>query len=416
MFSADSWREIFATMRRNRLRTFMTAFGVFWGILVLIVMLAFGSALQTGVASTVRGFGSNQIYIWGGRSSLPYKGMRPGKRTRFQIEDAAAIQNVEGVALVAPRISLGGYRSDSNVSHAGKTGAFKVMGDFPAWSMIQPFEYYEGRFVNELDIRDSRKVAVIGEQVYDMLFEQGESAIGKTILIQNVYFQVVGRVHSSRTGDSADEDAATVYIPFTTFQLAFNQGNRVAWFAITAEEGYGPAEVDTAVQVMLRARKMLHPQDTQALNGHNAAEGAEKLRKLFGGIRFFMWFVGLATLFAGMLGVSNIMIIVVRERTREIGIRKALGATPWSIIAQVMQESVTLTLLAGYTGLVAAVGLAEAFASVVESSEMPLGRPDVDFSVAITATIILVVAGAIAGFVPARRAAAVQPIQALRAE
>lgn len=416
MFHFDNWKEIFATMRRNRLRTFMTAFGVFWGILVLIIMLAFGSALQTGIASTVRGFGSNQIYIWGGRSTLPYHGMRPGRRTTYEIEDAAAIQEVEGVALVAPRISLGGYRSANNVSHAGKTGAFKVIGDFPEWGIIQPFEIYEGRFVNQLDIDGNRKVAVIGEQVYDMLFEKGESAIGKSILIQNVYFQVVGRVHSSRRGDSADEDAATVYIPFSTFQLAFNQGNRVGWFAITAEEGYGPEEVDTDVRVMLRARKMLHPNDTQGIHGYNAAEGAAKVRKLFGGIRFFMWFVGLATLFAGMLGVSNIMIIVVRERTREIGIRKALGATPWSIISQVMHESITLTLLAGYTGLVAAVGLSEFFAGVVEGSDMPLGRPEIDFSVAITATMILVVAGAIAGFIPARRAAAVHPVHALRAE
>ncbi len=416
MFSVDGWREILSTMRRNRLRTFMTAFGVFWGILVLIVMLAFGSALQSGIASTVRGYGSNQIYIWGGRSSLPYHGMRPGRRTTYDIEDRAAIQNVEGVALVGPRISLGGYRSANNVSHAGKTGAFKVMGDFPAWGMIQPFSYYEGRFINELDIRDGRKVAVIGEQVYDMLFEKGESAIGKTILIQNVYFQVVGRVHSSRRGGSADEDAATVYIPFSTFQLAFNQGNRVGWFAITAQEGYGPEEVDTRVRSMLKARKRLHPQDTQAIQGYNAAEGADKMRKLFGGIRFFMWFVGLATLFAGMLGVSNIMIIVVRERTREIGIRKALGATPWSIITQVMQESITLTLLAGYTGLVSAVALTELFAGVVARSDMPLGTPDVDFSVAMAATLILVVAGAVAGFVPARRAATVQPVYALRAE
>jgi putative ABC transport system permease protein len=416
LIDIDKWQEIFATMRRNRLRTFMTAFGVFWGILILIIMLAFGVSLETGIASSVRGYGSNQIYIWGGRSSLPYHGMRPGRRTTYDIDDAPAIQAVEGVALVAPRISLGGHRGSNNVTHAGKTGPFKVVGDHPSWGMIQPFEFYEGRFINALDIKESRKVAVIGEQVYDTLFEKGESAIGQTLLIQNVHFTVVGRVHSSRGGGAADEDATTIYIPFTTFQRAFNQGNRVGWFAVTAQDGFSPDEVDEKVRAMLRARKMVHPDDTQAIHGYNAAEGAAKLEKLFGGIRLFMWFVGLATLFAGMLGVSNIMIIVVRERTREIGIRKALGATPWSIVAHVMHESITLTLLAGYTGLVSAVALTEFLAGMLEGSELPLGRPEVDFSVAITATMILVVAGAFAGFFPARHAAAVQPVHALRAE
>lgn len=412
----DKWQEIFATMRRNRLRTFMTAFGVFWGILLLIVMLAFGVALQTGIASSVRGYGSTQIYIWGGRSSLPYHGMRPGRRTTYNIEDAPAVQAVDGVALVAPRISLGGHRGSNNVTHAGKTGAFKVIGDHPAWGMIQPFEFYEGRFINQLDIEDNRKVAVIGDQIYDMLFEKGEPAVGKTILIQNVHFRVVGRVHSSRRGGAADEDAATVYIPFSTFQRAFNKGNRVGWFAITAQDGYSPNEVDLNVRAMLRTRKMVHPQDSQAIQGYNAAEGAAKVEKLFGGIRIFMWFVGLATLFAGMLGVSNIMVIVVRERTREIGIRKALGATPWSIVAHVMHESIVLTLLAGYTGLVSAVALSEFLGGMLERSDLPLGRPEVDFSVAIAATVILVIAGAFAGFIPARHAAAIQPVHALRAE
>jgi putative ABC transport system permease protein len=412
----DKWQEIFATMRRNRLRTFMTAFGVFWGILILIVMLAFGVSLQSGIASSVRGYGSNQIYIWGGKSTLPYHGMRPGRRTTYDIDDVPPIQAVEGVALVAPRISLGGHRGANNVSRAGKTGVFKVVGDRPAWGMIQPFEFYEGRFVNQLDLKESRKVAIIGELVYEQLFEKGESAIGKTLNIQNVNFTVVGRVHSSRRGGSADEDAATVYIPFSTFQRAFNKGNRVGWFAITAQDGYSPDEVDKNVRAMLRTRKMLHPEDTQGIRGYNAAEGADKMEKLFGGIRLFMWFVGLATLFAGMLGVSNIMIIVVRERTREIGIRKALGATPWSIVGHVMHESITLTLLAGYTGLVSAVALTEFIAGMLEGTELPLGRPEVDFSVAITATIILVAAGALAGFLPARHAAAVQPVHALRAE
>ncbi len=415
IFDGDTWGEIFATMGRNRLRTFMTAFGVFWGILTLILLLAFGSAFQSGLKETVRGFGSKQIYVWGGRTTRPHHGMRPGRRISFDTEDIAPIQAATGVDLVAPRISLGGYRGSNNVSRGSKTGPFKVLGDYPAWGMIQPFEYYEGRFVNAIDIAEERKVAIIGEQVYSMLFEPGEPAVGKTILIQGVYFEVVGRVHSTRSGGSADEDAATVYIPFTTFQKAFNKGNRVGWFAITAKEGYSPQEVDDNVRAILGARKQVHPDDSQGIRGFNAAEKASKVESLFGGIRIFMWFVGLATLFAGMLGVSNIMIIVVKERTKEIGIRRALGAPPWAIVAHIMQESIALTLLAGYTGLVSAVALSEFLGNLVEGSGMPLGRPEIDFSTALIATSILIVAGAIAGFIPARQAVAIHPVEALRA-
>lgn len=415
IFDRDTWQEIFATMRRNRLRTFMTAFGVFWGILTLIILLAFGSAFEAGIADTVRGFGTKQIYIWGGRTSLPYNGMRPGRHTAYYDTDIPAVKEVEGVDLVAPRVSLGGYRSANNVTHEGKTGAFKVLGDFPSWGMIQPFEFYEGRFVNAIDIAEKRKVAVIGEQVYTMLFAPGESAIGKTILIQGVYFEVVGRVHSTRTGGSADEDAATIYIPFTTFQRAFSMGGRVRWFALTAKDGYSPQEVEENVRAMLKRRKQIHPDDSQAIGGFNAADKASKVDALFGGIRIFMWFVGLATLFAGMLGVSNIMIIVVKERTREIGIRRALGAPPRAIVGQIMQESITLTLLAGYSGLVAAVALSEFIGNRLEGTDIPLGRPEVDFGTAIAATLILVAAGAIAGFIPARQAIAIHPVEALRA-
>lgn len=413
----DRWQEIFATMYRNRLRTFMTAFGVFWGILILIILLAFGVAFEKGVAENVQGFGTNQIYIWGGRTSLPYRGMKPGRRIQYFVDDIPSVRQAEGVALVAPRNSLGGHRGSNNVTRNSKSGPFKVVGDFPEWAIIQPFEYYEGRFINQLDIDANRKVAVIGDAVYEMLYEKGESVIGSTILIQNVYFQVVGRVRSTRSGDSADEDASTVFVPFTTFQKAFHQGNRVGWFALTARDGASPEEVEKNVQVALRERKQIAPDDSQAIGGYNAAEGAKKIDSLFGGIRLFMWIVGLATLFAGMLGVSNIMLIVVRERTKEIGIRRALGAPPWSIISQVMQESVTLTLLAGYTGLVTAVALSEFIGNLLErSDDIPLGRPEIDFSVAIASTLILIVAGAIAGFIPARQAAAISPVEALRAD
>ena len=412
----DALGEIFSTLSRNKLRTALTAFGVFWGVLMLVILLGFGNGLEAGVTENMRGWGANAVFLWARRTSIPYQGMQPGREIRYDLADYAALVELPNAGVVAPRLQLGGWREGNNVSRGGETGNFGVMGDYPEILEIMPMLITEGRFLNPLDLSQRRKVAVIGEEVYKVLYQPGEPIAGTHIKVQGVYFQVVGRFRSRAEGERADRDAQMIYVPFSTFQQAFNAGDEVGWFSVGAAPGGSAVELERDVRALLSARHKIHPDDKNAIGSWNSAEDAQKIEVLFGGIRLFMWFVGIATLLAGAIGVSNIMLIAVKERTKEIGIRKALGATPRSIVSMIVQESVLLTSIAGYLGLVAGVGLLELVAFGVGDGKGPLGRPTVAFEVAIVAVLVLIVAGALAGLMPAWQAAKIQPVEALRAE
>lgn len=417
MFDWDKWQEIIATARKNRLRTFLTVFGVFWGMFMLVTMLGFGSGLENGISKNMRGFATNAVYVWGRRPSIPYKGMPPGRRLQYTNEDGEAIaRQVRGIRHLAPRNQLGGHRDSNNVSRNGKTGNFQIMGDYPQFQFVQSMRFDRGRFINDIDVRDRRKVAVIGKGVYDVLFAPGEDPIGSYVKAQGVYFQVIGVFRPRSTGGDADRATNTIHIPFSTFQQTFNYGNKVGWFAITGEDHVSGIALERDVRTVLKARHRVHPDDDNAIGSFNAQEEFEKVKTLFGGIQMFIWFVGIMTLFAGVVGVSNIMLIVVKERTKEIGIRKALGATPWSITSLIMQESIVLTSLAGYVGLVASVVALEVVAAVAGPDNDILANPEVDVSVALIGAAVLVVSGALAGIIPARHAVGINPVEALRAE
>jgi len=417
MFDLDTWQEIVLTARRNKLRTAMTAAGVFWGMFMLMVMLGFGEGLEVGTRRTMGDFSTNAVYIWGQRTSMPYKGLQPGRNIDYDNDDYRAIvAEVDGIEHVAARNQLGGYSNGNNVSHAAKTGNFSVMGDQPAYRHIQPMVFDTGRFVNALDLRDRRKVAVIGSQVYDVLFERGADPISDHIKINGVYFQVIGVFHSAMPGETGDRQASTIHIPMTTFQQVFNQGNRIGWFAITGTPDISGIALEQNVRQVLARRHAIHPEDRHAIGSNNSEKEFKKITNLFWGIRIFVWFVGIATLATGLVGVTNILLIVVRERTKEIGLRRALGATPASVISLVILEAVVLTSLAGYMGLVSGVGLLEVAAVVIGPDNEFLGQPKVDLSIAIMAALILVIGGALAGLLPAQRAVSIKTVDALRAD
>jgi len=413
---SDRWREVLATLQRNKLRGFLTACGVFWGIFMLITMLGFGDGLDRGVHKSMLGFATNSVYVWSHRTTLPWKGLRPGRHVDFDLDDVSALRRLPGVADVAPRLQAGGFNSGANVVRGAKTGNFNLVGDTPAFRRITTWAFESGRFLNELDLRERRKVAVIGQGVTDVMFARGEDPVGQELNIRGMRFTVIGVFHSTQPGRGADRDNNSIVLPLSTLQQVYGMGTRVGWFALLADPGVDLEGLEKRVRTTLHARHDVHPDDVQALGSFNAARELKKVTTLFLGIKLFTWFVGLMTLMAGVLGVSNIMLIVVKERTREIGIRRAIGATPASIVTMVLQESTFLTALAGYAGVVASVGLLELLGRVLGKGGGPMAAPGIDIKTALVATAVLTVAGAAAGIIPARHAAAIRPVEALRTE
>ena len=419
LFDLDHWQEIRSALAANKLRTALTAFGVFWGILLLVLLLGSGRGLENGVLKGFENGATNSFFLWTQRTGKPYKGLASGRRVQLTNEDVQAIrQQVPEAEIVAPRNQLGGFRGGNNVRRGEKTGGFSVMGDQPEILRIRSLEIVDGRFLNPIDLDERRKVAVIGKRVRDLLFAPTENPIGESVEIQGVYFKVVGTFKITQAGPEAEQEEQTVYVPFTTFQSAFNFGNRVGWMAITSKEGVRVSAVETRVLELLKQRHKVAPDDERAFGHFNLEEEYTKIQGLFGGISTLMWMVGVGTLLAGAIGVSNIMLIIVRERTKEIGIRRAIGARPRSIVVQILLESTILTSIAGNAGLVAGVLLLEGVSRAMPKSDGPsmFVQPGVEFGVAVQALLILCLAGLAAGMIPAQRAIAVQPVVALRSE
>src|SRR5690606_16313398 len=386
----------------------LTALGVFWGIFVLIVMLGIGRGLEEGSRRNLGLMETRAVFVWGDRTSLPYRGLSPGRWLRFENADIEALRSVPGVEHVAPRLRLGGWRDGASVAAGQRSSYFPVLGDVPELLAVEPLTVLRGRFINAPDVRGARKVAVIGDQARSILFGD-ENPLGRTIQIRGVHFQVVGEVGSDRGGEQAERVRSSVFVPFSTFQRTFDHRNRVGWFALTARADAPADAVEATVRRVLAERHRVHPDDTQGIGSWNAAAQYGKIQGLFGAIRAFVWFVGTLTLLAGVLGVSNILLITVKERTREFGVRKALGATPAMVVSMVIREALALTALSGYLGLVAGVLVLELIGMATERLEnAPIHRPEIDLGAALVATLVLVVAGPVAGGVPARHAARIR--------
>jgi len=411
----DSWLELGAVLRRNPLRTTLTALGVFWGLLMLILLLGFGEGLEDVAMQNFARRASNSVFLWGGRTSLPHKGQRPGRWVGLRDGDVPALAEVAGVEAVSPRSQLGGWRDGNLVVHGAKTGSYNVMGDVPSVFDVLTDELVSGRVLNPYDLDEQRKVAIIGQQVQRELFGR-EDPIGELIRVQGVYFTVVGVVRSTRADDRGDRDNSSVHVPLTTFQKAYNQGDRLGWIALTVADSASSVDVEAEAKRVLRDRHGVHPDDVNAIGGHNAQEEIERIENLFGGIRLFIWLVGAATLATGVVGVSNIMLVVVRERTKELGLRRAVGATPWSVMGLILREAVFLTLLAGLVGLGAGVIVVEGTAWLLGPDHELVGNPSLDPQIALLALGVLLISGALAGLLPAQRAARIHPVEALRSE
>ncbi len=414
MFDLDKWQEIYHTVKKNKLRTFLTAFSVSWGIFMLIFLLAFGTGLQNGVEGQFSDVATNSLWINAGQTSMPYKGMKPGRQVIMDNYDYAAIASqIEGVDKITSRFFCYG---EFTIRYKEKYSSFEVMGCHPDHRYLENQKPVKGRFINDLDIKHRRKVAAIGTKVVEGLFGT-EDPIGKMIDVKGIMYKVIGVFE-----DGGDEgEVRRIFIPISVAQLTYEGTNQVHQIMFTT----GDANVEESniikqnVINLMSHRHQFDPADNRAMFIWNNVEEFQKFRSLFNGIKMFLWGVGLVTIVAGIVGVSNIMLIVVKERTREIGVRKALGATPASIISLFLQESIAITLLAGYLGLLAGVGLIELLNWAMINFQIEtefFSNPKVDLAIAIKATLLLVISGALAGYFPARKAAKVNPIEALKDE
>ena len=421
IFSRDSWSEIIEALSSNWFRTVLTAFGVLWGIFILVILLAAGNGLENGVKQGFSGMATNSMFMWSQTASKPYKGLPKGRRYSFKIGDVDAIkQNVPNLRFVSPRNQLGGFRGSNNVVRGLKTGAFNVYGDYPEIIQQQPMDITMGRFLNHSDIQEKRKVAIIGEGVKTTLYEREEEVIGSYIKINGVNFMVVGMYKKkSNGGGDAEEAQKEIYVPFSSFSQAFNRADNVGWMAITAQDGSSITNLKEQVFDVIKSRHTIHPEDDRAIGNFDLYQEFSKINGLFTALNFVAYFVGILVLLSGIIGISNIMLIVVKERTKEIGIRRALGATPWSIRTQILLESIFLTIISGMAGIAlasAVLALVNYAMEGMDTTDTMFLNPSVNIGVVMVALTILIISGLLAGLIPAQNAIRVKPVDALRTE
>ena len=423
MFDIDRWNEIWNALAKNKARSLLTAFGVFWGIFMLIVMAGAGKGLENGISEGISRFATNSAFFWTDRTSEPYKGFKRGRFWNMEAEDLLYLRNnIPEIEYITPKNFGGRFNSGPNVIRGKKNGAFNIKGDYPDYVKIDPCTVLKGRWINEMDIREKRKVCVIGEKVFESMFIPSENPIGQYLKISGVYYQVVGLIKPETRININGRTEESVSLPFTTMLQTYNMGNQVHFLAITAKKGIPVTVVEEKVKEFIKKKHSIAPTDVQALNSVNIEKEFKQMSGLFLGIQILTWIVGVGTLLAGVIGVSNIMLVIIKERTKEIGVQRAIGATPRTIISQIMLESVVLTTVAGYVGLSLGVGLLELVSQTLQKSASDSGdhvfftNPEVSLTIALSALGVLIVAGLFAGMIPATRAIQIKPIDALREE
>jgi putative ABC transport system permease protein len=419
MFNRDKWNEILEVLTTNWLRTLLTAFGVFWGIFILILLLAAGKGLENGIRMDFGDIATNTMFMWTQPVTKSYQGLSKGRRFSYDLDDVRDIRNnIDNLRFISPRNQLGGFRGGSNVIRGLKTGGFNVYGDYPEIIKQEPMSIVEGRFINYNDIENKRKVAIIGEGVKKSLYDYGEEILGSYIKINGVNFMVIGSYKKKASGGDSEEEQKQIFVPFTAFSQAFNRGDKVGWMAVTAMDGTPITDVKEQIFDLVKKNHKIHPEDHRAVGHFDLYEQFRRVETLFMALKVIAYFVGILVLLSGVIGVSNIMLIVVKERTKEIGIRRALGASPGKIRAQILTESVFLTIISGMAGIVFGAvliyGLNYALA-MMDPIDM-FANPSVNLGVVTIALGILIISGLLAGLIPAQNAIKLKPVDALKTE
>ena len=406
----DTWQEVFDSLSKNKLRSVLTMVGVWWGILLLIGLLGSARGLENSFNRLFGDFATNSVFIWGQSTSKPFKGFQEGKQVQLSLSDAKKVEeNIEGIEFVVPR-----SQNQALVVRNFLSGNFGINGDYPLLDKVQKKNLIHGRFINQNDIDNNKKVAVISENVYKQLFEKDEDAIGELIQINSMNFMVIGIFENGNINMGPSTD---MHIPFTTFQQIYNRGDQIGWMMITGKPEYDIKQIEEDTKLMLKNLNRIHPKDNRAFGSFNLGNEFAKMTGFLTGMQFLTWFVGIATLIAGVFAIGNILLITVKERTKEIGVRRALGATPFEIKRQILVEAVFITLLAGFMGIISGgwilIALDKAFG---QGDDATLVNASVSIAVVFIALIILVVLGTLIGLIPAFKATSIKPIEALREE
>jgi len=402
LFEKDTWQEIYGSIRKNKTRTAITIFGAFWGILLLVGLLGAAKGIENSFNSMFGDFATNSVFMTGSKTSMPFKGFQEGRKINLRISDVdKIISEIDAVQFVVPRNATGGQ-----VIHGLKTGNFTIFGDFPLLDRVQKKKIIEGRFINQSDINENKKICIISEGVFKELYDKNEESINTYIKISGINYKVVGVYETSQF-----EGKNNIHIPFSTFKLVYNKGDKFEWMVVTGKKEFDIVQVESDVKLLLKNLHKIHPDDNRAFRGFNLGEKVKQVTGFLTGLQFLTWFVGIATLIAGVFAIGNILLITVKERTKEIGIRRALGATPNKVRQQIILESLFLTLLAGSLGIICG-GL---ILMVIDHYEL-LVNPTVNIPIVLTAYAVLVILGTLIGFIPAYMATIVKPIDALREE
>ena len=421
MFDLDSINEIWQTIARNKTRSILTAFGVFWGIFILVILLACGNGFDNGMRSNIEGFSTNSTFMIPNYTTEAYKGYQKGRYWNPDMSDIEAIKmKIKGVDMISPILTEYSYNGDNNVFFGTKGGNFSMKGVLPNYNDIDRSKVLYGRFINETDINEGRKVCVLGKKVYEDVIGADKNPLGLMIKANGIYYQVVGVIepYNSNITVSGSMDE-TVVLPMTTMQLAYHNGDKFDFFVFTTARGYKTKDLQEEVKTLLRERHDIAPTDEGAIMCFDFEQMFTMFDYLFLGIKILIWIVGIGTLLSGVVGVSNIMLVTIKERTREIGVRRALGAKPALIIRQVVAESLLLTILAGIVGLVLGVGImaiVSGFVGKTPSEDVMFLDPQIGFGAAVAATVIIVLSGLLAGVLPAMRAIQIRAIDAIREE
>ena len=394
LFDRDTWQEVYDSMSKNKLRTVLTMVGVWWGILLLIALLGAARGMENSFNRMFGDFATNSVFIWGQSTSKPFKGFQEGRGVNLKLSHAKKIEeNIEGIEFVVPR-----NRNQAFVVRNFLSGSYSVNGDYPLLDKVQKKKLINGRFINQNDIDDNKKVAVISEDIYKQLFEKDEFAIGQYIQMNSINFTIIGvfQTENANMGPSSD-----IHIPFTTFQQIYNKGDTIGWLMITGKPEYNIKQIEEDAKLLLRNLNKIHPKDKRAFGSFNLGKEFAKITGFLKGMQFLTWFIGIATLIAGVFAIGNILLITVKERTKEIGVRRALGATPFEIKRQIVIEAVFMTLIAGLLGIISGGWILIAADSAWgQGDDATLINASVSIAVVFIALLVLVTLGTLIGLIP----------------